>query len=153
VSNSVSVQNRQRRRKLDTRLLRVITRCLLSDALQVQTYQLAVYVVAPDEMTHLNETFLKHKGSTDVLTFDYSEDAGATSVLGEIFVCAEEAVIQSARFRTDWRSELVRYVVHGTLHLLGYDDHRQASRRKMKRMENLTLKRLAGRFDLKKLSS
>jgi len=153
VSNSVSVQNRQRGRKLDTRLLRVITRWLLSDALQVQAFQLAVYVVAPDEMTHLNETFLKHKGSTDVLTFDYSEDAEATSVLGEIFVCAEEAVIQSARFRTDWRSELVRYVVHGTLHLLGYDDHRQASRRKMKRMENLTLKRLSGRFDLKKLSS
>ena len=153
MSNSVSVQNRQRGRKLDTRLLRVITRWLLSDALQVQTFQLAVYVVAPDEMTHLNETFLKHKGSTDVLTFDYSEDAEATSVLGEIFVCAEEAVIQSARFRTDWRSELVRYVVHGTLHLLGYDDQRLASRRKMKRMENLTLKRLAGRFDLKKLSS
>jgi probable rRNA maturation factor len=153
VSNSVSVQNRQRGRKLDTRLLRIITRWLLSDALQVQTFQLAVYVVAPDEMTHLNETFLKHKGSTDVLTFDYSEDAEATSVVGEIFVCAEEAVIQSARFRTDWRSELVRYVVHGTLHLLGYDDQRLASRRKMKRMENLTLKRLAGRFDLKKLSS
>jgi probable rRNA maturation factor len=153
VSNSVSVQNRQRGRKLDTRLLRVITRWLLSDALQVQTYRLAVYVVAPDEMTHLNETFLKHKGSTDVLTFDYSENAEATSLLGEIFVCAEEAVIQSARFRTDWRSELVRYVVHGTLHLLGYDDHRLASRRKMKKMENLTLKRLAGRFDLKKLSS
>ena len=153
MSNSVSVQNRQRGRKLDTRLLRVITRWLLSDALQVQTFQLAVYVVAPDEMARLNETFLKHKGSTDVLTFDYSEEAEATSVVGEIFVCAEEAVIQSARFRTDWRSELVRYVVHGTLHLLGYDDHRQASRRKMKRMENLTLKRLAGRFDLKKLSS
>ena len=152
MSNSVSVQNRQRGRKLDTRLLRVITRWLLSDELRVQTFQLAVYVVAPDEMTHLNETFLKHKGSTDVLTFDYSETTEAPSVLGEIFVCAEEAVIQSARFRTDWRSELVRYVVHGTLHLLGYDDHRLASRRKMKRVENLTLKRLVGRFDLKRLS-
>ena len=153
MSNSVSVQNRQRGRKLDTRLLRVITRWLLSDALHVQTFQLAVYVVAPDQMTRLNETFLKHRGSTDVLTFDYSETTEATSVLGEIFVCAEEAVIQSARFRTDWRSELVRYVVHGTLHLLGYDDRRLAARRKMKRVENLTLKRLAGRFDLKKLSS
>jgi probable rRNA maturation factor len=153
VSNSVSVHNRQRARKLDTRLLRVITRWLLSDALQVQTFDLAVYVVGPDEMTHLNETFLKHQGSTDVLTFDYSEETEPTAVLGEIFVCAEEAMIQSVRFRTDWRSELVRYVVHGTLHLLGYDDHRVAPRRKMKRVENLTLKRVARRFDLKKLSS
>lgn len=153
MSNSASVHNRQRARKVDTRLLRGITRWLLSDALQVQTFQLAVYIVGPDEMTHLNETFLRHKGSTDVLTFDYSEDAKPTSVLGEIFVCAEEAEIQSARFRTDWRNELVRYVVHGTLHLLGYDDHRLASRRRMKRVENKTLKRLARRFDLKQLSS
>jgi probable rRNA maturation factor len=153
VSNSVSVHNRQRARKIDTRLLRAVTRCLLSDALQLQTFQLAVYVLGPEEMTHLNETFLKHKGSTDVLTFDYSEDAEPTSVVGEIFVCAEEAVIQSARFRTDWRSELVRYVVHGTLHLLGYDDDRPTSRGQMKRMENQTLKRLAGRFDFKQLSS
>lgn len=153
VSNSVSVHNRQRARKLDTRLLRVVTQWLLSDALQIQTFQLAVYVVGPAEMTRLNETFLKHEGSTDVLTFDYSEDAQPAAVLGEIIVCAEEAVIQAVRFRTDWRNELVRYVVHGTLHLLGYDDHRQASRKKMKRVENITLKRLAGRFDLKQLSS
>jgi probable rRNA maturation factor len=104
-------------------------------------------------MTHLNETFLKHKGSTDVLAFDYSEKAEPGSVLGEIFVCVEEAMIQSARFRTDWRSELVRYVVHATLHLLGYDDHRPASRREMKRVENQTLKKLAGRFDLKQMGS
>ena len=153
MSNLVSVHNRQRARKVDTRLLRDITRWLLSEALQVQTFQLAVYVVGPEEMTRLNEKFLKHKGSTDVLTFDYSEAAEATSVLGEIFVCAEEAVIQSARFRTDWRNELVRYVVHGTLHLLGYDDHRLGSRRRMKRVENQTLKRLARRFDLQQLSS
>jgi probable rRNA maturation factor len=152
VSNSVSVHNRQRVRTVDTRFLRGLTRWLLSEALQVQKFQLTICVVGTEEMTHLNETFLKHKGSTDVLAFDYSEDAEPTSVIGEICVCAEEAMIQSARFRTDWRSELVRYVVHGTLHLLGYDDHGLASRRQMKRVENQTLRRLAGRFDLKQLS-
>ena len=118
VSNSVSVHNRQRVRTVDTRFLRGVTKWLLSGALQVQKFQLTVCVVGTEEMTHLNETFLKHKGSTDVLAFDYSENAEPASVLGEICVCVDEAVIQSARFRTDWRSELVRYVVHGTLHLV-----------------------------------
>jgi probable rRNA maturation factor len=153
VSNSVTVHNRQRVRSVDTRFLRGVTRWLLNDVLQVQKFELTVCVVGPEEMTRLNETFLKHKGSTDVLAFDYSENTEPTSVLGEICVCAEEAVIQSARFRTDWRSELVRYVVHGTLHLLGYDDHGLAARRQMKRVENQALKRLAARFDLKQLSS
>ncbi len=153
VSNSVSVHNRQRERTVDTRLLRLITKWLLSEALQVQTFELTIYIVGPEEMTHLNQTFLKHKGSTDVLAFDYSEKAEPTSVQGEIFVCAEEAVIQAGRFRTDWRNELVRYVVHGALHLIGYDDHSVVSRRRMKRVENQTLKQLAKRFDLMQLSS
>ena len=54
---------------------------------------------------------------------------GETPVLlcctGKSFVCLDEAVRQARRFHTTWQSELVRYVVHGVLHLLGYDDQRR----------------------------
>lgn len=102
-------------------------------------------------MTRLNETFLHHQGSTDVLAFDYTEGGCTQRLIGEIFVCAAEAGLQALRFRTTWQSELVRYVVHGVLHLLGHDDHSPANRRKMKQLENHLLKVLTRRFDLNHL--
>ena len=41
---------------------------------------------------------------------------------GELFICVDEAVAQAKEFKTSWQSEVVRYVVHGVLHLLGHDD-------------------------------
>ena len=102
-------------------------------------------------MAKLNETFLKHSGPTDVITFDYSEADRRSPLLGELFICVPEAVAQSRRFRTSWQEELVRYLVHGVLHLLGYDDRAAKARQRMKREENRLLRRLARRFDLASL--
>jgi probable rRNA maturation factor len=49
---------------------------------------------------------------------------------GEIFICPEVAATQAREFRTSWQEEIVRYCVHGLLHLRGYDDVRAADRRK-----------------------
>jgi rRNA maturation RNase YbeY len=105
-------------------------------------------------MTRLNETFLRHDGSTDVITFDYAQaDDNGSRLSGEIFVCVEEAVLQGRRFRTGWESELVRYVVHGLLHLRGFDDHRAAARRRMKQQENRLLRLLKRDFEFCELGS
>ena len=64
----------------------------------------------------------------------------------------DEAILQARQFKTDWRSEVVRYVVHGVLHLLGHDDVRAAARRTMKREENRLVRVLAKRFTLAQLS-
>jgi rRNA maturation RNase YbeY len=116
---------------------------------------LAIYLVAEPEMTHLNETYLRHKGSTDVITFDYAEevsrDACPPQLHGEIFVCLDEAVSQARRFHTTWQSELVRYVVHGVLHLLGYDDADRRARRRMKVAEDTLVHQLARQFNLHSL--
>ena len=121
------------------------------ELLRAGSFELEITILGTLEMTRLNETFLRHRGSTDVLTFDYTEGPRKTALRGEILVCADEARIQAARFHTSWQSELVRYLVHGVLHLSGYDDHSKASRRKMKREEARLLKELALRFDFKKL--
>lgn len=150
VNRTLLVGNRQKTRLINRRLLREIARALLVDLLQLDSFELIINVVGAAEMALLNETYLKHKGSTDVLAFNYSEP-GQEGLLGELFVCTDEALIQAARFRTSWQAELVRYVVHGTLHLLGHDDHSLVERRKMKRQENRVLKALASRFALKEL--
>ena len=116
------------------------------------SFELGITIVGAAEMTRLNETFLRHRGATDVLAFDYTERGQQNASSGEIFVCADEARGQAARFRTSWQRELVRYAVHGILHLGGYDDKRATSRRRMKREEDRLLKELSRRFDLSKLA-
>jgi len=140
--------NRQRARKLDVRQLRKTAMALLGE-LQVAKAELGVTFVADKEMTLVNETFLQHEGSTDVITFDHTPEQESRrkvvrdAIHGELFICVDEAIRQAKRFRTTWQSELTRYIVHGVLHLLGHDDHRAADRLKMKREENRLVRKLA----------
>ena len=161
---NVVIVNRQRMRKVNSRMLRKITVELLVE-LEVGKAELGINLVAAPEMTTLNETFLRHAGSTDVITFDYRVGQASRLSLssqkeygdrrdacptlhGEIFICVDEAILQAKKLRTNWESEVVRYVVHGVLHLLDYDDSRAAARRRMKCEENRLLRRLSRRFSL-----
>jgi probable rRNA maturation factor len=166
LSGSLLIQNRQRAIPLNTRLLRVIAKSLLIELLELEDFDLAVCIVRAREMGRINETFLQHTGSTDVITFDYSKNVLPAScrqlgsnlaagcrkhVHGEIFICIDDAMAQAREFRTSWQSEIARYVIHGILHLLGFDDLRPAARRKMKREENRLLKKVGRLFALRKL--
>ncbi len=148
-NGNLTLRNRQRSRSLDLRLFRRIAKTLLDELLEQSHYDLGVIFVGAKEMTHLNETFLRHEGSTDVITFDYSEGKSAPLLLGEIFICVDEALLQATRFRAPWRAELARYLVHGVLHLRGHDDKRAVARNRMKREENRLLRILSARFSLR----
>ena len=165
MSGSLAIANRQRKVSLNIRQLRGITKALLTDLLDLESFDLALAIVRAPEMARINHTFLQHEGSTDVVTFDYAENVLLASrqqgsnlparrrkhVCGEIFICIDDTITQAREFRTTWQSELARYVIHGVLHLRGYDDIRVADRRKMKREENRLLKEIARLFPLKEL--
>jgi probable rRNA maturation factor len=149
--------NRQCSQPVNLRRLRPIVETLLHTLPAIQTASLGVSLLSAPQMTRLNERFLKHAGSTDAITFDYSEPGArnskrGTDLHGEIFICVDEAIAQARRFRTTWQAELVRYLVHGILHLLGYDDRRPAARRKMKRAEDRLVRSLARGFDFRRLA-
>lgn len=156
----ISISNRQRARKIDPAWLEKITAAALAE-LKIQHSELGVVLVGAKEMASLNEKFLGHEGATDVITFDYQSSESTVHSLqstvddlqihGEIFVCVAEAERQAKQFGTRWRSELVRYVVHGILHLLGYDDLQPAARKKMKREEDRLMRELSRSFALSKL--
>jgi probable rRNA maturation factor len=153
---SVVITNLQRAQKINLPLFRQIANALLA-VLEVEKAETGICFVDAREMTRLNETFLRHAGSTDVITFDYSAPKSRTRaatprIHGEIFICVDEAVVQARKFGTSWQSEMVRYLVHGTLHLTGHDDRAPAARRKMKREEDRLLESLARRFSLAQLS-
>jgi probable rRNA maturation factor len=142
---------RQRARALERTLWRRVARCLLEELLGRQHYELGVHFIGATEMARLNETFLGHEGSTDVLTFNHQEDPGREGLYGEIFISVDDALVHARRFRVRWPWEVTRYLVHGVLHLEGCDDTDPGSRRAMKRRENRLLKALSARFDLGKL--
>ena len=68
---NVAVASHLHTRKINLRLLKKITQALLAE-LELEKAEIGICLVAAPEMTRLNETFLKHKGSTDVITFDYA---------------------------------------------------------------------------------
>jgi len=136
---------------LDLRLLRRVIRTLLLEVLNQPRFGLEIQIVGAKEMTRLNETYLRHRGITDVIAFDYA-DPGQPGLQGEIFVCLPEAKTQARRFRVTWQRELVRYLVHAVLHLSGYDDRTPVQRREMKRAEDAALRILSTRYGLEKIA-
>lgn len=149
MKGSLLVRNAQRGRRINLKFLRPIVETLLHELARRDKYELSIRLVDRREMTRLNETFLKHEGSTDVITFDYGANNG--SLCGDIVVCVDEAVTQARRFRTTWREEVVRYIVHSTLHLLGYTDTNRRDRLRMKRKEDAWFEELETKFSFNKL--
>jgi probable rRNA maturation factor len=149
---SLVLRNRQRAAKVDIRKLRSILRSLLQDVLGVKQWALGIHLVGDETIIELNEKYLKHRGATDVVSFNYLDGTGdRETIAGDIFVCVPEAVRQAPRFRSTWQAELVRYIVHGILHLSGYDDRTAANRREMKREEGRLLKALSRQLPFSKL--
>jgi probable rRNA maturation factor len=153
---SLVIANRQRTKKINARLLKQITAALLEE-LEIENAELGITLVGTKEMARVNWQFLRHEGSTDVITFDHSNPESRIQnpelkFHGELFVCVDDAVAQAKQFGTNWPAEVVRYIVHGVLHLLGHDDLEPALRRQMKRAENRLVRRLAKRFSLAQLS-
>jgi rRNA maturation RNase YbeY len=161
--NELVLRNRQRTRPLRLPLLRRVALGLLTDQFDLQEFALGIHLVGTREMIRLNRRFLGHQGSTDVITFDHRvpvrrqapfpqvPSPASDAVDGEIFICIDEALSQARRFRSNWQSELVRYLVHGVLHLVGFDDATPAARAVMKREEGRRLRWLSRRFHLKDL--
>jgi probable rRNA maturation factor len=164
-NSTILIANRQRTKKINIPWLRQIVGGLMTE-LQITEADLGINLVGAKEMAKVNWNFLRHEGSTDVITFDHADGGGERSSLpadgahgvtrptlhGELFICMDEAVFQAKQFGTNWQSEILRYVVHGVLHLRGHDDLQPELRRKMKRTENRLVRVLAKRFSLAQLS-
>ena len=96
-------------------------------------------VVLADHATvhRLNREFLAHDYVTDVLSFSLDDAAAAGGFVdGEVYVDLDTAAERAPEFDTTFEEEARRYVVHGLLHLMGYDDATDADRAAMRRLED-----------------
>jgi probable rRNA maturation factor len=104
---------------------------------------LSVVVVDDEQISRLHGQFMGDPSPTDVLAFDLRDRPADEQIEGEVIVSSETACRQGRCFRADPGQELLRYVIHGTLHLVGSDDQTPTGRRKMRREENRILSDLA----------
>jgi probable rRNA maturation factor len=93
-----------------------------------------VWLISDRRMTLLHRKFLGQSGPTDVLTFQH----------GEIFVSVDTAQRHAPAFGNSLVSELKLYIVHGLLHLHGFDDQTPSQARKMKAAQEKILKTCNG---------
>jgi probable rRNA maturation factor len=91
------------------------------DAERVKDALISVAFVGSEMMAQLNEQFLSRDGPTDVITFGLSRNGGKMPVIGDIYVCPPVAQRNAKSLGIPLSEELSRLIVHGTLHVLGYD--------------------------------
>ncbi len=85
----------------------------------------------------VNMKYLQHDYFTDIITFDYCE---GKVLSGDLFISVDSVRENSIEFGTDFEEELHRVIVHGVLHLIGYDDHTEEDKKLMRQKENYYLK-------------
>ena len=84
----------------------------------------------------VNMKYLQHDYFTDIITFDYCE---GKILSGDLFISVDSVRENSIEFGTDFEEELHRVIVHGVLHLIGYDDHTEEDKKMMRQKENYYL--------------
>lgn len=80
---------------------------------------LSFTLVSRRRIAAMNRKHLGHAGATDVISFGFRDPAGA--VIGDVYICPEIAAANAKTHGVPVREELLRLVVHGTLHVLGHD--------------------------------
>lgn len=125
--------------EIDAAKLRTAVETVLSGA-GISSGEISLAVVDDAAIHELNLRWLAHDEPTDVLSFVLEEADGYRE--GEIIVSADTALARAGEFGWSANDELLLYVVHGALHLVGYDDKEAADREQMRQRERFYLEML-----------
>ena len=136
--------NNSTKDKIDLKFLEKFAKKILSfDKFETKILkkfsELSVAIVDEKKMVILNKQYKKHNYMTDVLTFDYGLQFGGQ---GEIIICLNQAKKQAKELNHLLKEELGILLLHGILHLAGYDEKTKKMRDKMFKKQNKILKEL-----------
>ncbi len=110
---------------------------------RLDTAELTIRIVDNDEMTDLNERFRNKKGPTNVLAFPYEPQPGIISrALGDIVICAPVVEKEADEYQKQLLAYWAHMVIHGALHLLGFDHDTTVTANEMEGIETDILVRL-----------
>ncbi|MGE5797954.1 MAG: rRNA maturation RNase YbeY [Ignavibacteria bacterium] len=109
----------------------------LKNQLNFTLISLDINFISGKALRKVNKDFLNHDFSTDIITFNYS--GNIKDLEGEILISVDDAETNSKKYGVSFDEEILRLVIHGILHLLGYNDINSKEKLEMKRLENKLL--------------
>ena len=97
---------------------------------------LNIILVTDERLLEINRTFLHHNYYTDIVTFNYNQE---DCISGDLYISIERVAENAKKFRIPVINELLRVMIHGVLHLMGYDDKKKMDRQIMREKEDVYL--------------
>ncbi len=119
----------------DKKELKKIAKMILSDA-KIQSVMLNIVFVDDEFIIKMNKEYLKVDSATDVISFVLENDQEKGALEGEVYADLEQIQRQARQYKTGWINELFRVVIHGILHVVGYDDQSPPEQMAMTEKEN-----------------
>ncbi len=101
-----------------------------------QLGDISIIFCSDNYLLDVNKKYLQHNYYTDIITFDYCE---GNRLSGDLFISVDSVRLNAAEYGTSFEDELNRVIVHGLLHLMGYDDHTDDDITQMRAKENASL--------------
>lgn len=132
------VLNRQDRLAVNKKKIVAVLEKLLADE-GVFRGKMEIVVVDDPTIHELNVRFLNHDYPTDVLSFVLEANWNKHYLEGNVIVSADTAIDRAEEFKLTPEEELLLYIIHGTLHLVGYDDHNPNEEPEMREREQFYL--------------
>jgi len=99
---------------------------------------IAIVFCDDNYLLELNKKYLNHDYFTDILTFNYSEKK---NISADLIISIETVKFNANKYKTEFKEELRRVIIHGFLHLFGYEDYTQEQKKIMTQKENYYLKK------------
>ena len=139
METEITITNLQKRIPLNPSQISRFVRKILNEKCR-KNFNLSVVFVSDREIRLLNQKYLRRRHVTDVLAFNLSEKKSKSGKLcGEIVISTDTVLRNAKIFKTPQRRELFLCVVHGILHLTGFDDHSPKDMKRMHREEEKLL--------------
>ena len=152
MGSEIAVANLNSSYRVNSRLVRRIAIGVLKIVKKAGRARLAFIFLDDKAIRRINKRFKNSDRPTDVLSFSLGPEARGTGrCLGEIYISIDRAAVQSKIFGARPAEEVVRYIIHGMLHLFGYDDMTRAGRLRMSAKEDEVLVWLARKEELSKV--
>jgi probable rRNA maturation factor len=135
----IQIRNKQRRHKINSASVASFCTAVIK-SFDLSSPALSIAFVSSREMRLINRRYLEHDYATDVLSFSYERPVvEGLPFLGEIIIAPEVAALHAIQYGVDAEKELRKLLVHGILHLLGYDH--ETDKGQMNRLQTKLLRR------------
>lgn len=129
----IKVINNHSNIKIQTKEVNKLAYVILKDEGIETTNEISIIFVDDDYLRKLHNDYLNDDSYTDVMSFNLSEDE---QVEGEIYISLDRALHYANEFGVTFGSEIARLIIHGILHLKGYDDATEDQKKEMHEMED-----------------